>query len=409
MLRRNAGRIAVGVWLASMALALGATVLLVSTLSTAVPNSWGFRGAAQLAAVTAGSVGAIILRRQPLNAIGWLFAVIGACFAVEGFVIEYTIAGALAFPGRLPLVREIGWSLTWIWLPSTGSALMFLPLLFPTGRPLSARWRPVAKLGAISLVLFGVALALTPGPMLQATYLTNPLTVTGVDPSVFTQVVQPIALIPFGLAILLSLASLVQRFRTSNGEARQQIKWFAFAASVLGAIFAVYIAVYLLLPGSLPAKALEVGVVAALLGLPVAAGTAILRYRLYEIDRIISRTLAYAVVTAVLAIMFAAIVLGLQAVLSAFTQRNTLAVAVSTLVVAALFQPIRAQVTAADQRFSRSRYDAERTVASFADRMRDQVDLGELRGDLSRVTFDALHPARVGVWIRSGGSGARLR
>ena len=246
-------------------------------------------------------------------------------------------------------------------------------------------------------------------PHPQATYLTNPFAIPGIDPSLFTQVVQPIALIPFGLAILLSLASLVRRFRTSNGEARQQIKWFAFAASVAGAIFALYIATYLLAPTSPLAKAFEVAVVAGLLGLPVAAGIAILRYRLYDIDRIISRTLAYAVVTGVLAIVFAAIVLGLQAVLSAFTQRNTLAVAVSTLVVAALFQPIRAQVQkAADQRFNRSRYDAERTVAAFADRMRDEVDLGALRGDLSNVAFDALHPARVGVWIRSGGSGANV-
>ena len=207
---------------------------------------------------------------------------------------------------------------------------------------------------------------------------------------------------PFGLAIALSLTSLVRRFRTSTGDTRQQIKWFAFAASLEGAVFALYIAAYLLEVSAAGVKAFEVAVVAGLLGIPLAAGIAILRYRLYDIDRIISRTLAYALVTAVLAAVFVGVVLAMQAVLSAFTQRNTLAVAASTLVVAALFQPIRARVQrTVDRRFDRARYDAERTITAFSARLRDHIDLAALRIDIGDVVRQTMAPTSLGVWIQS--------
>ncbi len=402
------GRLALAAWLATIALIAAAGIVLVATWSTAVPDSWGFRGATIVIAGVFGTVGVVLAQRRPENRIGWLFSAIGGLFAVEALVIEYVIAGALAVPGRLPLVHELGWLLTWIWVPPIGLALIYLPLLFPTGRLASEAWRPVARLGGPATVLAALGLALAPGPIQQATFLDNPLTPPWIDPDLLRGIVEPAVFLAFGAVVLAALASLGRRFGTAAGDVRQQLKWFAYAAVMAGLALTLYFIAFSVSASPAVAKALEIVIILAVLGLPVAAGIAVLRYRLYEIDRVISRTLAYAVVTGVLTVLFVGIVLGLQAALAGLTQGETLAVAISTLVVAALFQPVRARVQrTADRRFNRSRYDAERTVAAFADRLRDEVDLRALRGDLSEVAYEALHPARVGVWIRSGGGTAR--
>ncbi len=403
MTQRRTTTIATAIWLATMGLCLAAVTMVVSTLWVVVPPSWGFRGASILVGATFGSVGAVVARRRPDNSIGWLFCAIGILFAIQAFVVEYTITGILATPGRLPYASQIGWILTWIWVIPSGLALIYLPLLFPTGRLLSRRWRPVAWLGALSLAASAAIVSIAPGPIDQATYLDNPLGSTTMTTSDFIPVIAP-AFIGFGLAILLALASMIRRFMTSTGEARLQIKWFAFAVAVAGALDVLYYAAFLATTPPAIVKVLEVLVVLGLLSLPVTAGLAILRYRLYDIDRIISRTIAYAVVSGVLIATFVGAILAFQAILSPVTRSNTLAVAASTLVVAALFQPLRRRVQVlVDRRFHRARYDAERTTSAFSERLRDQVDLAAVRSDLMTSVATSLRPSSSALWLRDSG------
>jgi hypothetical protein len=404
--QRRTTWIATAVWLATMGFCLVSAAMLLSTLWVVVPESWGFRGASTLIGATFGSVGAVVARRRPDNSIGWLFCAIGILFAIEGFIVEYTITGVLAAPGRLPYVTQIGWILAWIWVIPAGLALIYLPLLFPTGRLLSRRWRPVAWLGALSLAASAAIVSIAPGPISQATYIENPLGSTSMTTSAFIPVIAP-AFIGFGLVILLALTSMIRRFATSTGEARLQIKWFAFAGAVAGALDVLYYTAFVVTAPPAITKLLEILIVVGLLSLPVAAGLAILRYRLYDIDRIISRTIAYAVVSGVLIATFVGAILAFQAVLSPVTRSNTLAVAASTLVVAALFQPLRRRVqTVVDRRFHRARYDAERTTSAFSERLRDQVDLAAVRSDLMTAVAGSLGPSSSALWLRDG-SGTR--
>jgi len=400
MTQRRTTMIATALWLATLGLCLASSGLLVSTRWVVVPDSWGFRGAAILAGATFGSVGAVVARRRPDNSIGWLFCGIGILFAIQAFIVEYTVTGVLAAPGRLPYVPQIGWVLTWIWVFPAGLALIYLPLLFPTGRLLSRRWRPVAWLGALSMAASAVIVSIAPGKIDQAMYLENPLGTTSISASDYITLIAP-AFIGFGLAIILALASMIRRFVSSTGEARLQIKWFAFAVAVAGALDVLYYAGFLITIPAAIVKLLEIMVVIGLLSLPITAGLAILRYRLYDIDRIISRTIAYAVVSGVLVATFVGAILAFQAILSPVTRSNTLAVAASTLVVAALFQPLRRRVQVlVDRRFHRARYDAERTTSAFSERLRDQVDLAAVRSDLMSAVATSLRPSTSALWLR---------
>ena len=355
-------------------------------------------------ALVGGTVGAIVAIRRPDNLNGWLFCVIGLFFGAEAVVNEYVIAGALAVPGGLPGTTALAWLLTWIWVPSLGTALIFLPLLFPTGRLLSPRWRAVAVLGAAAIVVFSVAVALLPGPIVQATYIQNPLGLPGVDLETYASVVVGPAWVLLGIAIALALASLVQRFRRASGDARQQIKWFALAALIAGAAVTLQFTADIVSGSVTTEKALEILVIVSLMGLPVSAGMAILRYRLYDIDRIVSRTISYGLVTALLVAVFLLVNLALQGMLSSVTSNNAWAVAGSTLLAAALFTPARRRVQrAVDRRFNRARYDAERTTAAFSERMRDQVDLPTLASELDATVRQAIAPSSVGLWLRGDG------
>jgi hypothetical protein len=213
----------------------------------------------------------------------------------------------------------------------------------------------------------------------------------------------PLGGVGFGalvLAVVLSATSMVVRFRRSRLIEREQLKWFASAAVVAGLVFAGLGAI------DSANKAFQILTIVALLGLPISAGIAILRYRLYDIDRIISRTIGWAVVTSVLGAIFAGTIVGLQTILADVTQAQTLSVAASTLVAFVLFQPLRRRVqSVVDHRFNRARYDAERTAAAFAERRRDQVDIAGLRVDLTGTIDSALHPRALGIWIRRSGSG----
>ena len=396
--------LALVIWIGTTAACVAAFVLIVLMRDISVPASWGFPGASSAFGLTCGTVGAIVALRRPENLNGWLFCAIGALFAAEGLINEYVIASVLVVPGGLPLTTFFAWTLIWIWVPPLGIALIFLPLVFPTGHLLSPRWRFAAAFGIFAVALFCVVIAFLPGPIEQATFIDNPIGgLSGLTAEEYASQFLGPAWLPLAIAIVLGLTSLVVRFRRSTDDARRQIKWFALAALVAGALFTIYLTVSVLIVSGLPLKVLEVLVVIGLLGLPMAAGMAILRYRLYDIDRIVSRTISYGLVTALLVAVFLVVNLALQDILSSVTSSNSLTVAASTLLVAALFTPVRRRVQrAVDRRFDRARYDAGFTVAAFADRLRNEVDLPTLSNELNDTVRQAISPSSVNLWLRGG-------
>ena len=335
------------------------------------------------------TVGAILAILRPRNPIGWLFIACGLGFTIGIFSTEY-VGRATDPASSLPAVQLIDWLGTWTGTLALGLAIVFLPLLFPDGRPPGPRWRIYGWIAAAAFGVATVASAIQPsGTPLYGGRLPNPFGVGGAVGEIATIVNQ----VPVMLALgLVSLASLGVRFRRSRGIERQQLKWFLAAIGALLVTAIVGIATQV--------EAVWYGVIIAFAALPVSAGIAVLRYRLNEIDRIISRTIGYGLVTATLAVLFVAGVLGLQAILAQFTGGNTVAVAASTLVVAALFQPLRRRVQrVVDRRFDRARYDADRILSAFGARLRDQVELAGLEAELDTVVRQTVAPTSMGLWI----------
>src|SRR5215203_2061809 len=337
-------------------------------------------------------VGASLNTNQHRNAIGWIFCGIGLVVSLNSFTGSYAgyrLAGGSA-PGSLAETAAwfSSWSWTlWIYVPTT-----FLLLLFPDGRLPSPRWRPVAWCAALG-VIFVAGYALEPGPLEEFPRITNPY---GVDSPILDAVAIAGA-IPAGASMLASAVSLIVRMRRAGRVERQQIKWLAYGgAVVVGAVF---------VGGVISVWIEEVGIsliIIGLLGLPIFTGIAILRSRLYDIDIVINRTLVYATLTATLALLYFGGVTALQRLLSpVMGEGNGLAVVASTLLIAALFNPLRRRIQAfIDRRFYRSKYDARKTLESFSARLRDETDLEALRGDLEGVVRETMQPAHVSLWLR---------
>jgi hypothetical protein len=295
------------------------------------------------------------------------------------------------------------WLSEWIWAPAVGS-VVGLALVYPSGTLLSPRWRPVA-LGAILLIaILSVGTAL--GPWTDGLFpVQNPLAINGgVLPAPLSSLSflgSLLGLITLAVP-LLAVGSLVVRYRRALGVERAQLKWFAAVAAV--SVPAFLLSTFLYTATGLAGSVGNVAGGVAYFGLallPVAIGIAVLRYRLYEIDRLISRTISYGVLTAIVAGLFVGFILVFQAVLAPVTQSNELAVAGSTLLAATLFQPIGRRVQRlVDRRFNRSRYNAERTVAAFAGRLRDEVDLDELRAEILATVSASVDPSSVSLWLR---------
>jgi hypothetical protein len=394
-------------------LLVGAAILIVAGWDAPPPGTWGFRGFAAILAVAFGGVGAVISSRVPGNRIGELMVAIGLAASVVALCVEYAAYGILTSPGSLPAAHAVAWLVSWVWVPFAALVAPFLLLVFPDGRLLSSRWRPAAMLGAVAATVICVSLAIRPGPINNAPYLDNPLAV----PTEWSNVAFGAAAAGFCLlaaANLVAAASLVLRYRQAGGVARQQLKWFAAAATFAGLM--------LVGPGTLlnivvtgdPAtssvKAFEVLTIVGFLSIPAATGIAVLRYHLYDIDRVLSRTIAWGMVTVVLALLFAGVVLALQAILAPLTAGNTLAVAASTLCVAGLAQPVTRRTQAmVNRRFFRARYDASRTVDAFAARLREDVNLDSIRSDVLATAGTTMRPAHAGVWIRQSRVDLRAR
>jgi hypothetical protein len=299
-------------------------------------------------------------------------------------------------PGRLPFIVPIAWLAGWVFTPTVGLMAVFMPLLYPSGHLPSPRWRIVAAIALVAIAVGALQTAMAPGPLQNLSSVNNPLIV----PQPLSDIIQALGAASMLLAppvITLVIVNLVLRFRRSVGVERQQLKWFLAVATVAAVSLVVSIVT---VTGPISDTGWIVGLLA--IGcLPLAVGMAILRYRLYEIDRVVSRTISYAVITAVLVVVFAAFNLVLEALLESMTQASTLAVAGSTLLVFALFQPLRRRVQAAvDRRFDRKRYEGDRIARAFAERLRDEVDPDRLRLELDSVLAQTLAPTRTGLWLR---------
>jgi hypothetical protein len=351
-------------------------------------------------AVSFSTVGGMIAPRlPPHNPVGWLFCTIGLLAAMRLFVAEYATVTLLAEPGtplsNLPGGDALAWVSSWLWVSHIG-LFLFLALLFPDGGLPSSRWRPFAWAVGVVIVAGTVAVAVWPETAAGFDLTSHPL---GIE--IVTDVINPVETTLYTLA-LVAMSSLVVRLRRSKGVERQQVKWFAYAVVVLAisAILAYVVSEIIGIRwlGWISSVLVLVGVV----GLPVAVGIAILRYRLYNIDRIINRTLVYgSLTTMLLAVYFGGIVV-LQRVFVALTgERSTLAVVASTLLIAALFTPLRRRIQSLiDRGFYRRKYDARKTMEDFSASLRDETDLDALSDDLVGVVREAMQPAHVSLWLR---------
>ena len=352
-------------------------------------------------------VGALIAARRPRNPIGWILLADGLLWNLSGTMDYYSDYGA-ASSGSLPFVVGMATINNWLWVPAVGLLGTYAFLLFPDGKLPSRRWLPLAWLSGAMIVLVGIQVGLTPGQLEGLEGVRNPWGVL-VFPWMKSM---PYLLVPlFLLCMVLSVFSLVLRFRRSRGEKRQQIKWIAFGASLVGFLYLiamlgsiVYPQETWFAPGS--PRWLIVLEYAALLSFPViptAIGFAVLRYRLYDIDVVINRALVYGSLTATLVLIYFGGVATIQTLFRTLTgqeQQPQLAVVVSTLAIAALFNPLRTRIQSfIDRRFYRRKYDAAKTLEGFSARLRDEIDLEALGGDLVSVVRETMQPEHVSLWL----------
>jgi hypothetical protein len=355
-------------------------------------------------------VGALIASKRPENPIGWICLISGLFWmfiAVSDPLTAYSLATTGSAPG--PVMFD---ALTlWSWALPLGLLGTFMVMLFPDGRLPSRRWRPLAYLSGTAILLASVALTVEPGPLPHRGGVRNPL---GIEGHPWVQAVGAACVLLLALCILASAVSIIWRYRHSGGEIRQQIKWLAFAASfvgvtylsaLIGGIFVV--PEYLFTEGKTPVwiSLIFNGVLISFAGIPTAIGFAVLKYRLYDIDVIINRALVYGSLTVTLAAVYFGGVAGTQTVFRALTgqeQQPQLAVVVSTLTIAALFNPLRRRIQSfIDRRFYRRKYDAARILAAYGARLRDEVDLKTLSDDLLEVVGETVQPVHASLWLRS--------
>jgi hypothetical protein len=351
-------------------------------------------------------VGALIASRHPENPIGWICLVAGLFWTLIVLVDQY-IAYALATTGVVPLPAAVALN-QWLWVPPIGLLSIYLILYFPDGKLPSRRWRPLAWFSGAVMVLVSLSIALTPGPLPDLGGVRNPFGLEGHPWIADASIVIPV-LLP--LCALASALSLVLRYRRSGSDEREQIKWIAFAGSFVGlmslvTVFSTLIFAPLFLD-STGTQPLWLGVLQdvellSFAGIPVAVGFAVLRYRLYDIDLLINRSLVYGPLSAMLALIYVGGVVGMQAVFRAVTgQESTLAVVASTLAIAALFNPLRHRIQSfIDRRFYRRKYDARKTTEAYSSRLRDETDLEALNEHLMGVVRETMQPTHVSLWLR---------
>ncbi len=347
-----------------------------------------------------GTLGALIASRRPRNSIGWIFCFVAVSLGVLSAAYGYADYALYVRDDPLPGAVLAAWVTNWLPSAAVFVAVCFLFLLFPDGRPASPRWRPVvwalAAVGAAAVLASALEPRIFTFPTVE-----NPLGLggsAGRAADVANDLTDFLAIPTF----LVSLASMISRLRGARGRERLQLKWVAYAAALTATSFAASFAAGALTGWQPASDAFFLLGVVGFAGLPVAAGVAILRHRLYGIDLLINRTLVYATLTAALALVYVGGVISLQYVFRAVTGgESQLAVVASTLAIAALFNPLRRRIQAfVDRSFYRRKYDAARTLESFSARLRDETELEVLEDDLLEVIAETVQPAHAGLWIR---------
>jgi hypothetical protein len=396
MSRRAATRMAWSLWTITVALTALSALLVVLSLSH--PDTpvfeWWF---GNTFVVIDATVGAIVASRRPENPVGWLLCLSGVAVGASTFISQYAIYALLARPGALPAGEAAAWIASWSLPIIIGLQVSYLTL-FPTGRLPSRRWRPVAWLMVAAVVAAVISSALASDAYMGSLGpIRNPLAISG-----FSEVYEALSLTMFPLLYVVATSSLFVRLRHATGVERQQLKWLFYAAVgfALGVIL-VLLSGVLNTPTWFDRTANAVFLVSSE-GIIVAIGIAILRYRLYDIDIIINRTLVYGSLTVALVALYFGGVVSLQRLFVLLTgERSTLAVVASTLLIAALFNPLRGRIQSfMDRRFYRSKYDARKTLEAFSAKLRDETDLEALSGDLVGVVGETMQPAHVTLWLR---------
>ena len=387
--------------LACLTLAMSATsvALLVLARSVHVPSSIADDLLFSVSFVAFPVVGAMIASRRPQNPIGWICLADGLLWTLITMIEDYSLYG-LAVPGSAPFPVGIFALTAWMWVPAVGLFGIYLLLLFPDGRLPNRKWRPLARLFGAEIVLLSMVVFLTPGPLLGLGGARNPF---GLEALPWVADAQWVLIPLLPVCILASALSLVLRYRRSGGEVRQQIKWVAFASSLMGLVYLSHAVRSLVLPEVAPALT-QYMVILSVAGVPTAIGFAVLRFRLYDIDVVINRALVYGSLTITLSLAYFGGVTTTQAVLGVLTgqqEQPQLAVVVSTLAIAALFNPLRHRVQSfIDRRFYRKKYDAAKTLEAFSARLRDETDLERLGEHLTGAVGEAMQPAHISLWLR---------
>jgi hypothetical protein len=375
-------------------------LLVVGAVLVGLPGVFGV-----LWAVPYGGVGALLVIRRPRTSIGWLLIAFAWAFALVTVSIDATPAQFTS--GTLPPSTA---ALTVV-TSATGSVLFLLmavlAIVFPSGRLPDGRWGVVARVGIAISVVFVILGTFMPRINVNlwasssGVVLPNPAAVMP-DLPIWSVVTPDTSILPIAVLMVASVVSLFIRFRRAAGVERQQLRWITAAlAFVVVAVVGGYV-IGLLVPAAAETGVIWLGAVVAFPCVAIAIGIAVLRYRLYEIDRIVSRTIGWAVTTGVIAAVLAGLIVGLQTLLQPLTGESTVAVAASTLVAFALFQPVHRRVQrAVDRRFNRSRESARRAVESFSGHLRDEIDLDAVRGRLLATAGEAVQPRGVGLWLRS--------
>ena len=383
-----------GLLLAAITAALMAVAVLLSLDAPPADTVFGVPVYSAFSAIASAAVGALLLWRSPTHVVGWVLVGGALASATEKAADQYGSLATLRQPD-LPGGDWAVWLGSWIWFVAIVLYAVVLPIVFPTGRPPTARWCIGLAAGGVALLGLIGTVALRTGPLEGAPGVQNPVGVLSPEQAALVQAIAlPLLVVSIGTAI----AAMVVRYRRSSGVERQQLKWLAYALAMLGLSFVVS-AVLRQVGRGFDVSA--IGILLAATLVPIAAGVAILRYRLYDIDVLINRTLVYVATSAGLLATYVVSVLALGSALRPLTGSGELAVAGSTLFVVALFQPLRRRVQdAVDRRFYRSRYDAARTLDAFGARLRDEVDLDAVRADLLDVVRDTVRPAHASIWLR---------
>jgi hypothetical protein len=350
------------------------------------------------------TVGALIASRRPHNPIGWIFCAMSLALVVAMASGNYAEYSLVVEPGSLPWAKTAAWVGNWIW-PISLIPVGFFLLLFPDGRPPSGRWKVVVWLQGVALMGWFISQAFVPGPLVNSGYesIRNPYGIEALGD--ILKALGPISGILLVGTMLASAFSIVVRFRRSRGEVRRQIKWVAYAGALVIVVVILQLVIETLLAeGDRLTDILNLTFVVSLTSVPIAAGIAMLRYRLYDIDLLINHTLVYAVLTAMLALVYFGGVTATQAIFRTLTgqqQQPQLAIVVSTLVIAALFNPLRRRIQAfIDRRFYRKKYDARKTLEAFSAKLRNETDLEALNSELVGVVKETMQPAHVSLWLR---------